>query len=622
MRFFLYLVVIASLTACKTIERAGENPRPIRSSGKYPGEVPNMLKGTIKQHVALMGYDPAKGDAYEPAVARGYGIVVGLNGRGSSEIPPQVRAHMLADLSRRGMGDSTRGWGDLSPTDLINSEHTAVVIVEAIIPQAASGRKPARSGADPNHPSLSGTKFDIHVTAEPSSTTSSLEGGHLLPTFLRLGQLTTGRAQAREVAVASGNLFINPFADPGAVGKDYVSRLSGRILEGGEVLHNMPMRLVLIDPSHSRASMIQNAVNRVFPEEFGQDGPTAHGMSDEQIEIRVPPSWKDDVPTFMNLMTHITIRSQKPESVSISIKRLLLQDPSPKNVDAATWRWRAIGERCLPIIRQLYDHPDELPRLAALRAGGGLFDPVAVPYLTEMATANIGLGSRLDAINLLRDMPPDFRIEAGLRPLLNSNDLEIRLRTAEVLAFRQDPILKQYLVNKKFDLILVPSNFNMVYVTQTGWPKIILMGDIEIERPLTLSAWNNHFLVKEATDPNKVNVRYQKSENHVAVRQTIDSDLPTFTMFLAHLTTPEDPAPGLNLSYSRTIGAIHSLWRNEYLNADFKVEQDRLIAAIQRLATETTYTTRPDFGDDVESDDDRFLNKNDSITTIEIESIP
>ena len=150
-----------------------------------------------------------------------------------------------------------------------------------------------------------------------------------------------------------------------------------------------------------------------------------------------------------------------------------------------------------------------------------------------------------------------------------------------------------------------------------------MTGDIEIKRPLTLAAWDNHFLVKEASDPEKVDVRYQKSENHTPVQQTIESDLPTFTMFLAHLTTPEDPAPGLNLSYSRTIGAIHALWREEYLNADFKVEQDRLLASIQRLTSETTYTPRPDFGmEEVEEIDDRFLNKSDSVTSIEIESAP
>ena len=38
------------------------------------------------------------------------------------------------------------------------------------------------------------------------------------------------------------------------------------------------------------------------------------------------------------------------------------------------------------------------------------------------------------------------------------------------------PIIKKFSISKKFDLILVPSDHNMVYVTQTGWPQIILTG--------------------------------------------------------------------------------------------------------------------------------------------------
>jgi len=609
MRFVPYLLVIATLASCKTIERANENARPVRATGAYTGEVPNMLRGTIKQHVAMMGYDQVYNDTYEPQVASGYGLVVGLQGTGSNEMPPQVRAHMMADLALRGMGESTRGWGNLTPSQLLDSKNTAVVIVEAIIPQAATGRKPARGNLDKDHPSLRGTEFDIHVFAEPSSGTISLEGGYLLPTFLRLGQLTTGKSQAREVATASGDVFINPFSDSNAIGQDYIRRTAGRVLEGGEVLHNMPMRLILIEPSHARATMIQTAINRVFPEEFGQDGPTAHGINDEQIEIRVPPSWKDDVPTFMNLMTHITMRLQNPEAVAISVKRLLLDDPSPKNADAATWRWRAIGDRSLPLIRELYDHPDELPRIAVLRAGGGLGDPISIPFLVEMATSNIGLGSRLDAIELLEQMPPDLRIETGLRPLLNSDDLEVRLRATEALAKRDDPIIKKFAISKKFDLLLVPSEHNMVYVTQTGWPKIFLTGKIEIQRPLTLSTWSNTLLVKEDPEDEKMlEVRFRDNEKQKTVKEQVSPDLPRFTMFLAHQTTPESPAAGLNLSYSRTIGALHSLWREQYLNADFKVEQDRLLSKIQRLASETTYTPRPDYGDGISPlEESRFI---------------
>jgi len=111
-----------------------------------------------------------------------------------------------------------------------------------------------------------------------------------------------------------------------------------------------------------------------------------------------------------------------------------------------------------------------------------------------------------------------------------------------------------------------------------------------------LQAWNNDLMIREASDDeNVLEVRYRDSQRGATTIERITPDLATFTMFLAHKTTPDAPAPGLNLTYSRTIGAIHSLWKQQYLPADFKVEQDRLLAVIQRLASETSYVPRPDF---------------------------
>jgi hypothetical protein len=167
----------------------------------------------------------------------------------------------------------------------------------------------------------------------------------------------------------------------------------------------------------------------------------------------------------------------------------------------------------------------------------------------------------------------------------------------------------------------------MIYVTQTGWPQIILTGNLEIERPLMLSTWSNNLLIKENPDDEKtIDVRYRDEGRQRTVHETVTSDLPTFTMFLAHLPTPEEPAAGLDLSYSRTLGAIHALWRQDYINADFKVEQDRLLATIQRLTSETTYIQRPDFSEaeDVppEEENTRFMQSDPPVVAEEQDTAP
>ena len=125
------------------IERADQRARPKRVRPTFNGVVPNMLRGTVKQHVALLGYTKEYRDEYQPLIGAGYGLVVNLKGTGSQDVPPQVRSHMIADLAKRGVGETTRGWGNLTPELLLDSKDTAVVIVEGIIPQVAKGRKSA-----------------------------------------------------------------------------------------------------------------------------------------------------------------------------------------------------------------------------------------------------------------------------------------------------------------------------------------------------------------------------------------------------------------------------------------------------------------------------------------------
>ena len=134
-----------------------------------------------------------------------------------------------------------------------------------------------------------------------------------------------------------------------------------------------------------------------------------------------------------------------------------------------------------------------------------------------------------------------------------------------------------------------------------------------------MQTWGSDLLIKESKeDPDRIEVRHKDIFGRTVVHNSISPDLPTFTLFLAHLTTPEAPAPGLNLTYSRTIGALHALWRQQYLEADFKVEQDRLLAAIRRLTTETTYSARPEFSEtNPNQESTRFIEQSSDTTTLE-----
>ncbi|MCH2162684.1 MAG: flagellar basal body P-ring protein FlgI, partial [Phycisphaerales bacterium] len=239
------LVMLILITACSPIERATPRPRTSDAKQVVDWDVPNILRGTVAAETVVIGHAERTSPTYQPVVVRGYGLVVGLEGTGSSDIPPTIRAHMIREMERRGVGSETMGFGHLSAEEMLNSSDTAVVVVEGVMPPAAVGRfrTPPVSGRRPEV--VQGTLFDVRVTADPRTGTTSLEGGRLYTTELRPGPLTSGSRQASEMADASGSIFLNPFAEPGSEHGGSVNLLTGRILHGGEATENLPIRLML-----------------------------------------------------------------------------------------------------------------------------------------------------------------------------------------------------------------------------------------------------------------------------------------------------------------------------------------------------------------------------------------
>jgi hypothetical protein len=51
------------------------------------------------------------------------------------------------------------------------------------------------------------------------------------------------------------------------------------------------------------------------------------------------------------------------------------------------------------------------------------------------------------------------------------------------------------------------------------------------------------------------------------------------------------------MTYCETVGILQQIWRQQYIKADFKAEQDRILAAIMRQSQETTVVERPEFSE-------------------------
>ena len=81
----------------------------------------------------------------------------------------------------------------------------------------------------------------------------------------------------------------------------------------------------------------------------------------------------------------------------------------------------------------------------------------------------------------------------------------------------------------------------------------------------------------------------------------VEPRLSELVQVFGHTTVADNPLPGLGLSYSEVVSVLYQMWRQGYLEADFRPEQDRILAAILRQQRRELVAERPEFDTDVET---------------------
>ena len=616
---FPYILVLAALLAggCG----GGEPNRPVRAQ-LPPRDVPASLRGTIGSQVTFRGV--------EPALVSGVGFVVGLNGTGGGILNEAVAATMEREMALQGVGqagsfDGTALEGK-TPRELLTDKNTAVVVVEAAIP--------------PGSPE--GSPFDVYVRA---LNATSLEGGRLWTTELRFGRAAAfGADQRRSVATARGEIFVNPFAEPG---KELagVTRTIGRVLDGGVVTSPLEIDIRLDNPSHARARLITSAINSRFPRRSGENN-VARGRNDESVALTISPAFSDRPVEFIELIRHLPLDQSFPQAYARRYTQTLIEAPYLGN--EMSWALQALGESALPFIRDLYNHADLVPRLAALRAGARLGDPRAAPHLIDIARTGPD-DLRPDAIGLLARVDGGPTVDKALREMIERDELTVRIAAYESLAERAereqarrlraaaeyagptDPsrlnprrieAISQLMlppgtlqgvarvpVAGKFVLDRVPFGDPLIYVTQQGTPRIALFGeDMTLQRPLFVSAWSERFMLAADSAADPVRVYYREpsppdlpSTSAAAARVSLDTaplSVPELIDFLAHEPSPEDPTPGLAMTYTEVVGVLYEIQRARAIDGAFSTERDRLLAELLAADEDSRIRVRPEGPED------------------------
>lgn len=528
-----------------------------------------ILRGTIGSEVSIRGT--------EGTIVSGYGLVVGLDGTGSGTVPIGVRSVLEEEMRKRGVGTGAPESGPLasvSPSQLIDSPNTAVVLVQAYIPAGLPD----------------GAMFDVEVSALNGSGVTSLEGGRLYTTDLRRGVVSPSAPDTRAVADASGPVFINPFAFAEQAEEDATDRIQrnrGRVLAGGRIKEAEPIRLLLDNPSHARAREITRAINNKFQK--GVRGDVAIGRSDELIYVDVPIQFRDEPAVFINLLRYTRIDQAFPEEWARRYAEALVEQP--EIAPQLSWCLRALGEPAISYLRPLYTHPESAPRLAAIEAGAWAGDLTVRPHIEELIeTGPIGL--RDDAMRWLTRLPVnrDPAIREYLRSHLNNPDLALRVTAFEALKRLNDARIITRPMGDKFVLDIVPSTQPTIYVTQSNVPRIVLFGmNLEILPEVFVDAWDGRLLMKADPDQAEADIFYRPNSRVSPRLVKADRDLASMIRRMAFEPTPDLLEDGLDMRYSEIVTVLYLMANDGAIPAVFFPEDDREnIENIRRLASSFT----------------------------------
>lgn len=589
-----------------------EPPKPRQADAVVVRDVPAPLRGTIGAEATIRGV--------QSTLVSGIGFVVGLNGTGGLTMPEQFAAHLEREMGLNGITASSQAGGDgiagKSPRQLLQDPNTAAVIIQAAIPPGAA----------------QGDTFDIYVRA---INATSLEGGRLWSTDLRIGAPSAfGDSQARTLGKANGPIFLNPFAEPDSE-TDGVRRNVGRVLDGGAVTFPTLIEVILDNPSHQRARQIASALNSSFPRGPGDPEQTARGKDDTLVQVRIPFRYRERREDFIELVRHLTIDQSFPEVYARRYSETLRNDAYLAR--EMSWCLEALGERAKPFLADLYTSPESAPRLAALRAGANLNDPRAVTSLRELASSGPS-NLRVDAISLLASIEAGPAVDETLRNLLDEPELSIRveayeglmrravalqkqrLALAQVQARRSDRVdpglnntqietfarsyipagglhgVSRELVEGKFFMDRVAVGEPLIYISQQGEPRIVVFGESpELTTPTLVNAWSDRLLLSAEGPDDPIRLYFRDdAARRTVTRDSVPEELTEFIRFLAKAPSPNDPRPGLGMSYAEVVGILYELQADRGTTAAFATESDRLLANLLDSVKPEAIEVRPE----------------------------
>lgn len=399
-----------------------------------------------------------------PVEITAVGLVTGLPGTGSDPPPSPQRAVLLTEMQRRGVPN---------PNQVLASPTTEMVMVHGYL----------RPGIQ------KGDKFDIEVRVPARCEGLGLRDGWLMETRLSEMAVVGGAVRnGNELALAEGPILV----DPSAKADDRVALGRGRVLGGGISNTSRDLGLVLKaeDRNVLASSQVGVAVNKRFHTFVGgiKMG-VAKPKTDEFIELKIHPRYKDNVDRFMRVVRSIPLR-ESPQQLQARMTLLERQLLDPITSASAALRLEALGKEGIEVLTKgIAKDEEEEVRFYAAEALAYLDVSEAAPVLGELARDVPAF--RAYALAALSAMDEYAAYEA-LKELLSTNSAETRYGAFRALwaMNSRDPLVLGETLGDQFSYhILAVEGPPMIHVTRSRRPELVLFGqDQKLLSPLALEA--------------------------------------------------------------------------------------------------------------------------------------
>jgi len=467
----------------------------------------------------------------------GYGLVGGLNGTGSSECPTQIRTYLEKYILQRLAG------AKVNVDDLISSPDTAVVIVEGIIPPAASKNQ----------------RFDVRVTALPGTQTTSLEGGWLYG--VDLFEARQVGISIKPLAAAEGPVFTDS-----AISSGSQDPRTGYVLGGGSVIEEYKVNLALRLPDYRVVSQIRNRIN----ERFGYE--IAVALAPGSIELRIPAKYLEAKGRFIQLV-RATYLMGSPELTEKRIMTHIEKLAGSKDKNASEIALEAIGNAAMPKLAALLNSSDPEIRLRAARCMFNLGDQRGRESLWSVANDKTS-SYRTEATEALVNTSSGQDVTSMLQSLLRDDDLSIRL-----IAYENLVRLKDVTVFRK----LIADSFYLDQVSQTGKPAILVSRRIQPRVALLGSPIYCRSNVFVETSDGTITINVPAGEKYATIirkhprrpdtiiqlKSSLDLADIIETLCREPLTPTAQGGPGLGVPYSTLVGLLNKMVDSGAVQAEF-----------------------------------------------------